>query len=333
MALFSFKKKVRAGLFIDGNGYQCLVVSGNQKHFSVVDYVAQDLQIGTLDEKDSLFNARDKIYTCFQILDSGVLDKETPIYVSLPITDSLLRIVDLPGVSVEEAKHAFRYEFSNYFPFSLKEGIYDIDKIDFPLINNMTEKRFLVVATRLSLIDNIMTAAAERGYIIAGIVPAQISIERALTPLTNTKDSSIIIYAGKYRSVMILSWRGNGIFYRCISIGFDVLKDLENIPVPESDIEGAEVLNNTDEIETRTVDFVKEIRFSMQFALSQIRGFNPNLVYLCGPGASIRMLDMLKETLSLEDILIVNPFDLHEIRSDKDMTSENWDIPLGTVLR
>ena len=84
---------------------------------------------------------------------------------------------------------------------------------------------------------------------------------------------------------------------------------------------------------SQTIDFVKEIRFSMQFALSQIRGFNPQAVYLSGPGASLPMLTMLKETLAIEDISIVNLFDMHTIDVYNRNIIENWDIPLGTVLR
>ncbi|NLV82501.1 MAG: pilus assembly protein PilM [Synergistaceae bacterium] len=321
MALFTIKKKYTAGLFIDGDKFQCLTVKGSVGNFSVIDYISDIFPFDNSVDKDSLINTKDKIDSCFSTIDSKILDKKTPIHIALPISDSLLRIVNLPGMSLDEAKLAFRYEFENYFPFPLKEGIFDVTQINFPLINKDSEKRFLVVAARLSLIDNIMSSAASYGFTIAGIEPAQISIEKAITSSVHLKDSVVYIYAGRFRSVMILSWQGNGIFYRSISLGFDGIK--LNVD--------AEVDVLDDALQSQTVDFVKEIRFSLQFALSQIRGFNPQSVYICGPGANDEMVLMLKEALSIDDISTVDCLALHQV--DIEETNENWDIPLGAILR
>ncbi|MGI6443370.1 MAG: pilus assembly protein PilM [Synergistaceae bacterium] len=321
------KRKCKASLFLDGNKFQYLSLSGGFGNYTIADMISEQISLKHNNENSPQLNTKEGLNECFSILSSRVAEKETPLFISLPISDSLLRIVDLPGITIEEAKLAFRYEFENYFPFPLDEGIFDIAMIDYPLIDQASEKRFMVVATRLSLIDNIMTAAANNGFIVSGIIPSQISIEKAMDSIPNLNEMAVYIYAGRLRSVMILSWKGNGVFYRSISMGFD--QALEHFETAKDTEEKHDFIDDN----SQTIDFVKEIRFSMQFALSQIRGFNPQAVYLSGPGANLSMLTLLTETLAIEDISIIDLFNIHTISVNNRDITENWDIPLGSVLR
>ena len=222
----------------------------------------------------------------------------------------------MPGMSAAEAKMAFRYEFENYFPFPVEEGIFDLAQIEYPLPNNTVDKRFLVAATRLSMVENITKYAEMSGFTVASIEPAQIAIERAVTPMVPLSNASVYVYAGRSRSVLILSWKGNGVFYRSMSIGFDNIID-------NNDASSAVV--------PQYVAFAKEVRSSLQFALSQIRGFETHEIYISGPGASSELCDVLAESLAVEKIVKADCMKLHGL--DFENRDSSWEIPIGLALR
>ncbi|MDD2350992.1 MAG: pilus assembly protein PilM, partial [Synergistaceae bacterium] len=242
---------------------------------------------------------------------------DVPVRLSLPTTDSLLRVVNFPNMSLYEAKLAFRYEFENYFPFPIEEGIYDLAEIFYPLQNGAEESRYLVGAARKTLIENITKAAKANGIEITAIEPAQIALERAVTPITPVSDASVFIYAGKTRSVLIFSWKGNGIFYRTMSIGFTGISFVDE--------------SFNEQLNAEYNAFAREIHSSLQFALSQMRGFKPDMFFIFGPGATQDLCDFLKESLSIPEIMLSDPISLHGLAFDS--SAGSWDIPIGLALR
>ncbi len=317
MQLFSSKKKSRAGLLIDRGMFRYLAVQGSVGSYSVTDHAGGDVSGVPEFDDDPFIKGGINLDRCFSYLSTKISDVKIPVSVSLPTSDSLLRIVNLPGMTLPEAKLAFRYEFENYFPFPTEEGIFDMAQIEYPLPNNAVDKRFIVCATRLSLVENIMNAAAAHGFQIDAIEPAQIAIERAATPLIPPSDASVYVYAGRSRSVLILSWKGNGVFYRSMSIGFDGI----DRKLPDGDEDYA----------AQQVAFIKEVRSSLQFALSQIRGFEAKELFLCGPGADATLSDMMSSYLSVERIINVNCMEIHGI--DFGNAGDSWEIPVGLALR
>lgn len=317
MVLFLSKKRRRAGLFLDRGIFRYLEIEGDSGNCAVSNFAAgilpEDFTVGGDPFADSgiyLFSLFDEV-----ISKTGRLS--LPVNISLPTTDTLLRIVSMPGMTVSEAKQAFRYQFENFFPFPLSEGTYDIAEIEYPLPNKGSEKRFIAAAARAALIENIMNAASANGIQISAIEPAQIALERSATPRLAPCDAAVYVYAGRISSVLTLSWKGNGVFYRRMSLGF------ENLPLePDSENE---------EAAARSVAFIKEIRLSLQFALSQIRGFEPESVFIFGSAVSDGFCSLMKETLSLPSVIRIDPMRVHGLEFKSE--AGNWDIPLGLALR
>lgn len=316
MSLFSRKKKTKAGLLIDRGMFRYLAIDGVVGDFSVAEHIAGVLPISSDYDGDPFARAGANLEPCFAEIAKQIPDLKIPISLSLPTSDFLLRIVNMPGMSAAEAKLAFRYEFENYFPFPVEEGIFDLAQIEYPLPNNAVDKRFLVAATRLSMVENIIKYAEMYGFTVAAIEPAQIAIERAVTPMVSLSNASVYVYAGRNRSVLILSWKGNGVFYRSMSIGFDNLienHDASSAAAPQY------------------VAFAKEVRSSLQFALSQIRGFETHEIYISGPGASSELCDTLADLLAVEKITNTDCLKLHGL--DFENNDRNWEIPIGLALR
>ena len=80
--------------------------------------------------------------------------------------------------------------------------------------------------------------------------------------------------------------------------------------------------------------FVREINSSLQFALSQIRGFEPECMVVFGPGCTDNLIKLLKDAVQMESVIHSDPFDVHGIEfSSLDKSSGSWEIPLGLALR
>ena len=324
MGLFRKNKKECAGLFLDRGIYRYISLFGYPGNYEVVRSVA-----GTLPDSFSLAAGVDgdsdlRLSKIFKNIVSEIGDTHTPVNIAIPATDSLLRIVQLPNVSLAEAKMAFRYDFERYFPFPVDEAVFDMAPIVYPLQTGGEEKRFLVAATRKALINEIMNAGAAEGLDISAIEPAQIALERAvseLLPNINATDSAVYVYVSKSNSVILLSWKGNGIFYRSLSEGFD------KTSVSYSSEEDMQE-------ESPEYIFLRAVHSSLQFAISQIRGFEPSAMFIFGPGASEELCELFRGTVKVPSILSVDPLVVHgiELRAE-DKSSGYWDIPLGLALR
>ena len=319
MSLFGFKKhkKKRAGLFIDRGYFRYLTVVGLPGSYVVTDAVSGELSEEVTQGGDPFTSNGMYLYQVMNEILHNVGSIDVPVRLSLPTTDSLLRVVNFPNMSLYEAKLAFRYEFENYFPFPIEEGIYDLAEIFYPLQNGAEESRYLVGAARKTLIENITKAAKANGIEITAIEPAQIALERAVTPITPVSDASVFIYAGKTRSVLIFSWKGNGIFYRTMSIGFTGISFVDE--------------SFNEQLNAEYNAFAREIQSSLQFALSQMRGFKPDMFFIFGPGATQDLCDFLKESLSIPEIMLSDPISLHGLAFDS--SAGSWDIPIGLALR
>ena len=319
MSLFGFKKhkKKRAGLFIDRGYFRYLTVVGLPGSYVVTDAVSGELSEEVTQGGDPFTSNGMYLYQVMNEILHNVGSIDVPVRLSLPTTDSLLRVVNFPNMSLYEAKLAFRYEFENYFPFPIEEGIYDLAEIFYPLQNGAEESRYLVGAARKTLIENITKAAKANGIEITAIEPAQIALERAVTPITPVSDAAVFIYAGKTRSVLIFSWKGNGIFYRTMSIGFTGISFVDE--------------SFNEQLNAEYNAFAREIHSSLQFALSQMRGFKPDMFFIFGPGATQDLCDFLKESLSIPEIMLSDPISLHGLAFDS--SAGSWDIPIGLALR
>lgn len=319
MSLFKRKHKEFAGLFLDRGLFRFISLQSTQGNIEVVQTAFGSLS-ENLEEGEPFANSGTRLGAVLSEVISETGAIKVPVNIAIPTTDSLIRIVPLPNMELDEAKMAFRYDFERYFPFSVDEAIFDMAPITYPMPGNVEEERYLVAATRKILIENIMNAAEEEDIDVGCIEPSQMALERAITPPIAPADAVVYVYAGNRNSVMTLSWKGNGIFYRALSQGFGRKPepfDPENAPddAPE-------------------YSFVKQVRSSLQFAVSQIRGFAPDAVYLHGPAASDGLCELLKEALDIQNVVSTAPLRIHGIElNPADAEAGLWDIPIGLALR
>lgn len=319
MSIFKKTSKAYGGLFIDKGLFRFIILKKNSEHIEVVKTTAATIpdQNHGNDPFDDYGKHLGSVFSYIRQLTGNIT---VPINIALPINDSLLRIVPDMDLSPEDTKQAFKYEYERYFPFTVEESTYDLQKIIYPLRDKGTEKRCLAMAARKVLVDNIMDTAESQHFKMIAIEPAQIALERAITPTIPISDACILLYAGITSSVFILSWKGNGIFYRVIPIGFGAQKSEFNAETAPDD--------------APQFAFTKLVHSSKQFAVSQIRGCDPDIVYLYGPGASIGLRNILKESIEVSDVLVSDPLNIHGISlNPSDIEMGLWNIPIGLALR
>jgi type IV pilus assembly protein PilM len=320
MVLFSSRKKENAGLYIDKGMFRYLSLSGNEGDYSVTHAVAGVLRELPGNDGGPFADSGTGLDAAFAQIAETLGDSAVRVNAYIPTTDALLRIVPMQDMDLADAKLAFRYDFERYFPIALDDSVFDMAEIEYPLPDGKTEKRFLVAVTRSALIERITDAASAYGIKLGAIEPAQIALERAITPPIPPCDAAVYIYAGLSRSVIILSWKGKGIFYRAITFDF---KSNPSEPIPDT--------NNED---SPSFVFVREIRSSIQFALSQIRGFVPQAAYVFGPWGTESLCDLIKEAVDIPTVMLADPLRVHGIEMDEQNIAEGcWDISVGLALR
>ena len=318
-SLFKIKKKESAGLFIDKGLYRYIALKGHPGAYEVTRAFSGMLPATVGPDGEPYVDPGKSLNQALKLIRGDVGDLGTSVNLSLPTSDSLLRTVPLPDMETEEARMAFRYDYERYFPFSVNEAVFDLAPVLYPLPTGNDEKRFIVASARKPFIDGIMDSAINNDLDIMALEPAQIALERAITPPVPLADAVVYVYAGKRRSVLILSWKGNGIFHRSIADSF------EEGP---TDFE-----KNTSEFTTEHM-FVREIHSYLLFALSQIRGFEPETMVIFGPGSSEGLMTIFKDTVEIKSVIFSNPFEVHGIDfSSFDAGAGSWEIPLGLALR
>ena len=319
MSLFKRKQQEFGGLLLDKGLFRFVSLKGEPGSVEVVQTAFGSLP-DDFDEGEPFADSGSKLESVFSYVQSETGALKMPVNVAIPTTDALLRIVPLPDLQPEEAKQAFRYDYERYFPFSVDEAIYDLAPITYPMPGNVEEKRYIVASTRKDLIERLMDAADSQDIELGAIEPAQLALERAITPKMAPSDAVVYVYAGRKNSVITLSWKGNGIFYRVMSVGFgEKPQPFDSETAPDDAVQ---------------YSFVKQVRSSLQFAVSQIRGFVPDAMYLYGPGSSDGLCALLKEAVDISTVIKADPLHINGIELNQaDLEAGMWDIPIGLAMR
>ena len=318
-SLFKIRKKESAGLFIDRGIYRYIALKGHPGNYHVIRAFSGTLPTTVGLDGEPYAEPGKSLDAALKAMINEVGPINTSVNLSLPTSDSLLRTVPLPDMETEEAKMAFRYDYDRYFPFSIQEAVFDLAPVIYPMPDGQEEKRYIVASARKSFIDGVMDSAVNNDLDILALEPAQIALERAITPPVPVSDAVVYVYAGKRRSVIILSWKGNGIFHRSIADSFE---------------DGPTDFEKNNSSFTTEHMFAREVYSSIQFALSQIRGFEPDTLVIFGPGSSEGLMQIFKDTVEIERVIFSNPFDVHGIDfSSYDVAAGSWEIPLGLAMR
>ncbi|MDR3332079.1 MAG: hypothetical protein LBT08_05570 [Synergistaceae bacterium] len=315
MGLFSKKDGgSRAGLFIFGGVMQYVVISKiDERSFRLEECI--DAPYDASSSGGELFSNPERIKENLRALKKLVGRKwADKVYAGIQSKDVLIRTVELPQMELSDIRDAFRYEFDRFFPIPVDEAVYDITFIDRPGRDDATQGAIvncIASAVRSVTVENLMTACQDVGVKLSGIEPSPVSLLRCLMGPEVPSGFNLYALAGIASSIIIATYKDNGIVYRNTSQSFAV-----------------------DDPSNKTIgNFTRDLQATVNFASTQIRGFAADKVYIGGYGArhSEEIMSSVAEVVTAP-IMIVNPWEAWGIFGQPPQAF-GWEIALGLALR
>lgn len=314
MGIFSsVSDRAAAGIFIFSGVMQYveLLRSGNE----LVIEKCLDMPYDTGSQSGDVFAERSVIENNLRALRREV-GKRWPskIYAAVQSKDVLLRTVEFPKMELMDIKRSFRFEFDRYFPIPVDDAVYDIAFIDRPAQDDMTQGAVsycLVSAVRRSAVENLMASASRVGIKFAAIEPAPVSALRCMMGPVSPMGFNVFVLAGITSSMIISTYRDNGLIFRNTTTAFAVEDSSGAFPS----------------------DIARDLQATVNFSATQVRGFAPDKVYVGGYGAGLG--DAVKT--SIEHVVqvpvqTVDPWRAWDIKGvPKD--AYGWEVSLGLTLR
>lgn len=240
----------------------------------------------------------------FRLLDEQGSPREVPIRFALSFNESLIKIIDMPGCSLQEVKSALKYQFEDYFPFTYEESAFDVCEVNLSK-EGMCGKTFVAAASRAGLVDGIQESAGKYGFTLSGVEPAQLAFERVVTPAEASR-GMIEIYAGKAAFLFIFSDYQNGIFYR-------------NARIKSS---GEAYIEET----------VNEAEISFKLACSRIPDIDADMAVVAGPNAGAELCAAVARGLGFRDAGAVRLLSDFCLKCSEACGGANMILPLGAAL-
>ncbi|MDR3280837.1 MAG: pilus assembly protein PilM [Synergistaceae bacterium] len=316
MALLGGKEgKTRAGLFIFGGMMQYVVLSRQSgKTYRLEECIDAPYDTGAMGGE--IFSNQEVIEDNLKVLKKQVGRKWADrVYAAIQSKDVLLRTVELPQMDLADVKESFRFEFDKFFPIPVDEAIYDVALVDRPggeddvVASALTQ--CIASAVRVATVENLMMAAFKHGLKLSGIEPSPVAMLRCLMGPGFPSGFNVYALAGLVSSVIIASYRDNGIVYRNTTQAFAA-----------DDPSGRNVAN-----------FTRDLQATIKFATTQMRGFVADKVYIGGYGLThSQSLKASVEDMVNSPVETVNPWELWTIGNQPKQTY-GWEAALGLALR
>lgn len=314
MALFGGgNSRSSAGLFIFSGVMQYVELFTDAAGLTLTKCVDMPYDAG--DVGADIFASQDVIENNLRKLRAAVGKKwPSKIYAAIQSKDVLLRTVELPQMDIKDIKGAFRYEFDRFFPIPVEDAVYDVSFVDRPAKDDATLGAIaycLASAVRRSTVENLMRASWRVGLKLSAVEPSPVSTLRCLMGPVAPMGFNIYALTGITSSIIIASYRDNGIVFRNTAQSF-------------ASAEGEE---------QRIAGFARDLNATVNFSATQMRGFVPDKIYVGGYGASLGehlRAGIAENTQS--PVELVNPWKQWGIRGTPTDTY-GFEVALGLALR
>lgn len=146
----------------------------------------------------------------------------TPVNIGIPPGDAIIRVLNLPRMSLEDIRSTLDLNFEEYFPFSRLDAVFDVMTVRTPIeYDDRDEIPVLAVAVRRNIVERVLDCARKAGFEAESIEPVNFAMLRAVP---DTK-SGMCVFADPHS--IITTWEGNGILYRSAN-NVDGIQDILN---------------------------------------------------------------------------------------------------------
>jgi len=331
-------KQVAAGVDIGAYSIKILETAAEKETNKLTKFAIKEIPPGTTSDKlpGALKDA----------LESAGLSTKN-IRISLAGPDAIVRIINMPEMSLQDLKSSLKFEADRYIPFSVDEV-----NIDCCILGKAKEGtnqiRVLLAAVKKDLINRRIKMFQDIGYAVSlvdvnvfAVLNAFMKSEKDIKP-----DSSIAILNIGHRYTNIVTCKGDSPYFtRDIPIGGE---HIAGIVARKTSIEPKDVFIGGPAVQEKQPEIQEAFRLALAKLGDEIRmsfGYYENQfgsavekVYISGGLANVEHVPaFLEEVLGMKPV-IWNPIGAFEIGDgvDKAMleSSKSWlAIVAGLVLR
>ncbi|MBR1486615.1 MAG: pilus assembly protein PilM [Synergistaceae bacterium] len=157
-----------------------------------------------------------------------------PVCIGLPEGETIIRFPSFPDMSIEDIRGTLDLNFTEYFPYSREEAVFDVIKIKTP---GGTNKNITVLAAsaRKQTVEQVLAAAHDAGITAGPVEPLNFAMIRALPEAYE----GLCVVADKHNIVAI--WNGDGIYFRIADTSKSTQDIFNTIRYVETQYRGVQV--------------------------------------------------------------------------------------------
>lgn len=201
------------GVYLGSSVTRMIEVDKNESTLRVlnwgVEYIKKD---------ENLENAHSKALSEF-IKNKKVSAKNVAVVVSGE--DIIYKLVELPILPENEVLPAIKFQLESILPAQLEETVINYQRIEGMQIKG--QQVYFVVQMPKSYINRALKVAGASGLVPIKIIPPS----AALKDVSNVsgREPHVLVYIGKYASIIVLVKEGQVLFAREISLGGDTISN------------------------------------------------------------------------------------------------------------
>lgn len=308
MGLFGGKKQNRAGLALGEEGLKYLELSGDKGNLKVsrIEHVALSSDAMRQDSIAVASLVGDGMEAVKRQIGSKWASLVT---LGLPPHDVLIRSLEFPAMSLEDAREALRWEFDKYFPYSYVDATADVSTLEVPIQPDPNKMTLLVASSRLSVIEKVLDIAGRAVLPPGPIEPAHVGMFRsAVGPIPRFDGAFLTLFIERKTAHIILGYKDSGILFRSI--------------LPP----------NTEDREAYAMTLGREVNSTFTYARSQYRGLQVEEVLV---GGELGADESIQQAIAAVAERPVTPLDLWSLWGVERMEqpSWGWEAAFGLAVR
>ena len=195
-----------------------------------------------------------------------------PLVIGIPPGDTIMRLLTLPNMSIDDVRGTIDLNFDEYFPYPRPEAVFDAIRIMTPADTHEREEiTVLAVAARRDHIETLLDVARKAGIPAGAVEPLNFSMLRAIPEA----QEGLSIFASPHSVIAV--YNGAGIFFQ----------EANNLAGTQ------DILNTMQFVETtyRTVRVSRLILFGLNFRLrsdASIEAINITDDFMAAHGLALR---------------------------------------------
>ncbi|MBQ7544419.1 MAG: pilus assembly protein PilM [Synergistaceae bacterium] len=132
-----------------------------------------------------------------------------PVVIGLPSGDTIIRLLNMPNMSIDDVRGTIDLNFEEYFPYPRPDAVFDTIRVMTPAdVHEREEITIMAVSAKREMVERLLGVARKCGLPAGALEPLNFSMLRAIPEARE----GLSLFADP--SSIVALYNGNGIFYR-----------------------------------------------------------------------------------------------------------------------